>query len=979
MDVGSTTLSRDTVSAGTLDFNNGTLIVNVIGNSIAAGGSYPLMTSPNIVSSGTNLFSGLVLNGRGATGTLELAGDTLSLKMLTAATSGTVTWNASPGSSWDVNGGQNWKNHLNTPDYFYHGDTVGFSNTGAGTVVLASSLTPGGQVLVSSTGTYTFTGPGKITGPTSLRKTGSGMLVIHTDNDYTGGTIIEPGGTLALGRNNLSDSNGSYVTNNTDANGLLMSANKTGSLGSGSIVNNGNLVFRKSGPTIVNQNISGTGAVYHADFGVTLLKGTNSWSGGTTISLGTIKLGHDNALPSGGSLSLLGTTNFAGGSQFNGSGRGGRLDLAGYAQTIEELNAFGDGAAVADGRPQDAYIHNTATLISNISTLTINRTGTLGFNSGIHNGSEGNNFPIGQIALVKQSAGVATMNYTTTGTIATNYSGRTSINGGTLIVCGNHSPAGGTSFGTYTVASGAALAGDGSIDAKVIVSANGIIAPGVPGALDRRTLTIDTLSVNNSSLNFNVSGATSDRINVTADNGFIANGINPINLNIIGSLTAGTFTLVDYAGAYMTNLYSNITFGSVTNGSTFNYTFHNNPTKTSLDLIVTGPIVTATWQSDSNGFWNTSSNWTSSPTIPNAFGSTANFGSITSARTVTLDGAFGIGTANFTSAAAFTLAGSAATTLTLGNVTPGASIGINVTQGNHAINVPVVLNNNATISISAGATLTLGGGFGLLANGDFGGHNLTKTGTGTLVLDNVRNTYGNNGTAQFTINQGTVRVSQKAQANSPGGTVKVNGLSIASGGSAKLDLTNNSMLIDYTASLVNVEGPALAARLRSWLNSADARLYSSAADATKGLGYKDNSDFSGAGNGSVLNFSGVTVDASSILIRYTYMGDTNVDGKVDISDLYNLATNYSANHAPGAGSLVWQKGDFNYDGWVDLADLTKLATNWQAGVGAPLSADLPALLASMGLPEVSVPEPSVVGLGAMGLSGLLARRRRRRD
>jgi hypothetical protein len=74
---------------------------------------------------------------------------------------------------------------------------------------------------------------------------------------------------------------------------------------------------------------------------------------------------------------------------------------------------------------------------------------------------------------------------------------------------------------------------------------------------------------------------------------------------------------------------------------------------------------------------------------------------------------------------------------------------------------------------------------------------------------------------------------------------------------------------------------------------------------------------------------------------------------------------------------VWQKGDFNYDGWVDLVDLTKLATNWQAGVGNPLGSPLGPILASLGLPNVSVPEPSTIGLATLGLTGLMARRRRR--
>jgi hypothetical protein len=57
-----------------------------------------------------------------------------------------------------------------------------------------------------------------------------------------------------------------------------------------------------------------------------------------------------------------------------------------------------------------------------------------------------------------------------------------------------------------------------------------------------------------------------------------------------------------------------------------------------------------------------------------------------------------------------------------------------------------------------------------------------------------------------------------------------------------------------------------------------------------------------------------------------------------------------------------------------------LATNWQQGVGSPLRPGTPSLseaLASLGLPSVAVPEPTlvgaVVGVACMGLS---VRRRR---
>ncbi len=60
-----------------------------------------------------------------------------------------------------------------------------------------------------------------------------------------------------------------------------------------------------------------------------------------------------------------------------------------------------------------------------------------------------------------------------------------------------------------------------------------------------------------------------------------------------------------------------------------------------------------------------------------------------------------------------------------------------------------------------------------------------------------------------------------------------------------------------------------------------------------------------------------------IMIRLTYQGDANLDGKVDINDLYNLANNFLSTTA------TWLNGDFNFDGVVNDTDLALLAKQWQ--------------------------------------------------
>ena len=120
--------------------------------------------------------------------------------------------------------------------------------------------------------------------------------------------------------------------------------------------------------------------------------------------------------------------------------------------------------------------------------------------------------------------------------------------------------------------------------------------------------------------------------------------------------------------------------------------------------------------------------------------------------------------------------------------------------------------------------------------------------------------------------------------------------------------------------------------------------------AAIGLGWKDDSV------------------AKQVLVKRTYYGDASLDGQVDVADLGILASNWQT-------SQIWIGGDFDYNGTVDVNDLGLLASNWQAGVGTPLGPDFATAAASLGLPNVAVPEPASLGL--IGLAALSLKRRRR--
>jgi hypothetical protein len=83
----------------------------------------------------------------------------------------------------------------------------------------------------------------------------------------------------------------------------------------------------------------------------------------------------------------------------------------------------------------------------------------------------------------------------------------------------------------------------------------------------------------------------------------------------------------------------------------------------------------------------------------------------------------------------------------------------------------------------------------------------------------------------------------------------------------------------------------------------------------------------------------------------TFMGDANLDGKVDAADLDQVGINWQ--RMDGAG---WSDGDFTGDGTVNAQDLNVIGINWRSGEAAaavaharlpraPLAAVYPATIA----------------------------------
>ena len=122
-------------------------------------------------------------------------------------------------------------------------------------------------------------------------------------------------------------------------------------------------------------------------------------------------------------------------------------------------------------------------------------------------------------------------------------------------------------------------------------------------------------------------------------------------------------------------------------------------------------------------------------------------------------------------------------------------------------------------------------------------------------------------------------------------------------------------------------------------------------------------DNSGVGGSTVFTtFDGVPVGATDVLVKYTYLGDTNLDGVVNATDLARILQGLN-----GAGT-GWNFGDVNYDGVVNTLDLGRALAALR-GQGAPLGDE--GSLTGGGV----IPEPSSLGL-LIAAVPLMSRRRR---
>jgi hypothetical protein len=207
--------------------------------------------------------------------------------------------------------------------------------------------------------------------------------------------------------------------------------------------------------------------------------------------------------------------------------------------------------------------------------------------------------------------------------------------------------------------------------------------------------------------------------------------------------------------------------------------------------------------------------------------------------------------------------------------------------------------------------------------------------------------------------------------NITGGTVALAspqhwaGLTISDGGN--VDVANNHIIIAYGSSdpIATIRG-----YLQTGYNGGawngpgiDSSIAALPANSHYGIGYADGAD------GIVTGLS-----SGQIEIKYTLLGDADLDGSVTGSDFTALAGNL------GKSGVGWDKGDFLYTGAVTGSDFTALVQNLGksatgADVAIPTSdyAAIDAFAEANGL-MADVPEPTATGWIVFAGIGMLLRR-----
>jgi autotransporter-associated beta strand protein len=317
--------------------------------------------------------------------------------------------------------------------------------------------------------------------------------------------------------------------------------------------------------------------------------------------------------------------------------------------------------------------------------------------------------------------------------------------------------------------------------------------------------------------------------------------------------------------------------------------------------------------------------------------------------------------------------GTNATTLFISNP---ANLG---DPANHIVFNLGTLRTQGAMNLGRDIIVTAGGGtidtstFSVTAGNIDGTGNFTRTTTpvspNTLTVNHVRL-----GGGTLTVTAGTLRIAAGLGLD---GVSRVGTLTIAANG--KLDLNDNKVITTTPVGTLSgntytgVTGMVQTGRSGGTWTGATGIITSQTSatmSSLTGIGVATVAQAKGIAATQTAQWSGQTVTGSDTLVMYTYGGDANLDGKLNVDDYGRIDSNI------GLGTAGWYNGDFNYDGKVNVDDYGILDSN-VAVQGPPFpTASRGQLPVSGEAAATAVPEPVAGTIALLGLTRMLRMRRR---
>jgi len=291
-------------SAGTLS-----ILVGGTNNSSAMNGTITLNSNVTLANSApigrTATFSNVISGNFGITAGISTANLSTSVVSLTGANTYNGTTTISFGTL-----------------------QLGDGTTGKdGTISNSLSIVNNAALRYNRFGETSYSGV--ISGTGTVTKTGVGTQILTGANTYTGATTVSAGtlsaGTIvvASGSSNLGDATSAVILGSAGTQGTLSytgnaatftrgltigglgggrldvtTSGQTLTIGTGNVTGSGLFTVGGAGNTTISSNLTHTGGLTKTDAGALTLSGTaNTYTGATTITGGTLKLGANNVLP----------------------------------------------------------------------------------------------------------------------------------------------------------------------------------------------------------------------------------------------------------------------------------------------------------------------------------------------------------------------------------------------------------------------------------------------------------------------------------------------------------------------------------------------------------------------------------------------------------------------------------------------------------------------------------------------------------